>query len=155
MEKFIIVDTPTTYNAFFERSLLNTFRAIISTYHMVIKFSAETHEITIWGDLQQSCNYYLSGVSNAIQTDPLPINMPSEILQLDTKRADNLQITETIRQVSIQSVVERTFHVSSNFHEEHHSALVQTLLDNLGVFVWTVVEMSRVDVEIACHQLNV
>ncbi|KAL0341140.1 UNVERIFIED_CONTAM: hypothetical protein Sradi_4630800 [Sesamum radiatum] len=36
--KFWVVDTPSAYNAIFWRPTLNTFQAIISTYHVKIKF---------------------------------------------------------------------------------------------------------------------
>ncbi|KAL0433515.1 UNVERIFIED_CONTAM: hypothetical protein Slati_2685800 [Sesamum latifolium] len=36
--KFLVVDIPSVYNVILGRPTLNTFRAIISTYHMKIKF---------------------------------------------------------------------------------------------------------------------
>ncbi|KAL0461156.1 UNVERIFIED_CONTAM: hypothetical protein Slati_0003200 [Sesamum latifolium] len=37
--KFLVVDIPSAYNVILGRPTLNAFRAIISTYHMKIKFS--------------------------------------------------------------------------------------------------------------------
>ncbi|KAI3457174.1 hypothetical protein Pfo_013837 [Paulownia fortunei] len=39
MVKFLVVNTPSTYNMIFGRLSLNLFRAITSTYHMKLKFS--------------------------------------------------------------------------------------------------------------------
>ncbi|KAL0289310.1 UNVERIFIED_CONTAM: hypothetical protein Sradi_7076000 [Sesamum radiatum] len=36
--KFLVVDVPSAYNVILGRSTLNTFQAVISTYHMKIKF---------------------------------------------------------------------------------------------------------------------
>lgn len=41
MANFIIMDAPTTYNVIFGRPLLNAFRAVISMYHVVVKYPTE------------------------------------------------------------------------------------------------------------------
>ncbi|KAL2237797.1 UNVERIFIED_CONTAM: hypothetical protein Sindi_0971400 [Sesamum indicum] len=41
MVKFLVVDTPFTYNVILGRPGLNSFRAVISTYHMNMKFLTE------------------------------------------------------------------------------------------------------------------
>ncbi|XP_011083383.1 uncharacterized protein LOC105165928 [Sesamum indicum] len=41
MVKFLVVDTPFAYNVILGRPGLNLFRAVISTYHMKIKFPTE------------------------------------------------------------------------------------------------------------------
>ncbi|KAL2224699.1 UNVERIFIED_CONTAM: hypothetical protein Sindi_2969200 [Sesamum indicum] len=41
MVKFLVVDTPFTYNVILGRPGLNSFRAVISTYHMKMKFPME------------------------------------------------------------------------------------------------------------------
>ncbi|XP_020554491.1 uncharacterized protein LOC110013115 [Sesamum indicum] len=41
MVKFLVVDTPFTYNVILGRLGLNSFRAVISTYHMKMKFPME------------------------------------------------------------------------------------------------------------------
>ncbi|KAL2248675.1 UNVERIFIED_CONTAM: hypothetical protein Sindi_2341200 [Sesamum indicum] len=41
MVKFLVVDTPFTYNVILGRPGLNSFRAVISTYHMKMKFPTE------------------------------------------------------------------------------------------------------------------
>ncbi|KAL2226492.1 UNVERIFIED_CONTAM: hypothetical protein Sindi_2007900 [Sesamum indicum] len=41
MVKFLVVDTPFAYNVILGRPRLNSFRAVISTYHMKMKFPIE------------------------------------------------------------------------------------------------------------------
>lgn len=48
-----------TYNAIFGRPLLNIFRAVVLTYHKVIKFSASEKKITIKENLSQSRAYII------------------------------------------------------------------------------------------------
>ncbi|KAL0402118.1 UNVERIFIED_CONTAM: hypothetical protein Slati_4241700 [Sesamum latifolium] len=39
LSKFLVVDVPSAYNVILGRPTLNTFQAVVSTYHMKIKFS--------------------------------------------------------------------------------------------------------------------
>ena len=41
MVDFLLVDQPSAYNAIIGRSTLNALRAVISTYHLAIKFPIE------------------------------------------------------------------------------------------------------------------
>lgn len=63
MTDFIIVDVVTTYNAIFERPLLNTFWVVVSTYHVAIKFPKRDERCTMKGNLNRSRAYYLKADS--------------------------------------------------------------------------------------------
>ncbi|KAK4390323.1 hypothetical protein Sango_2095600 [Sesamum angolense] len=59
MLKFLVVDVPSTYNAILRRPTLNAFRAIISTYHMKIKFLTFGGVGEMQGDPLQSRKCYV------------------------------------------------------------------------------------------------
>lgn len=47
MVNFIIAEAPMTYNAIFGQPLFNAFCAIVSTYHVAIKFPTKGKKITM------------------------------------------------------------------------------------------------------------
>ncbi|KAK4390034.1 hypothetical protein Sango_2066700 [Sesamum angolense] len=62
MLKFLEVDVPSTYNIILRRPTLNAFQAIISIYHMKIKFPAPGGVEEVQGDPIQSHKCYIEVV---------------------------------------------------------------------------------------------
>ncbi|KAL0420208.1 UNVERIFIED_CONTAM: hypothetical protein Slati_3043700 [Sesamum latifolium] len=62
MLKFLVVDVPSTYNVILGRPTLNAFQAVISTYHMKIKFLTPGGVGEVKGDPFQSRKYYIEAV---------------------------------------------------------------------------------------------
>ncbi|KAL0415904.1 UNVERIFIED_CONTAM: Pro-Pol polyprotein [Sesamum latifolium] len=62
MLKFLVVDVPSAYNVILGRPTLNAFQAIISTYHMKIKFFTPGGVGKVKGDPLQSRKCYVEAV---------------------------------------------------------------------------------------------
>ncbi|KAL0448441.1 UNVERIFIED_CONTAM: hypothetical protein Slati_1400500 [Sesamum latifolium] len=62
MLKFLVVDVPSAYNAILGRPTLNAFQAVISTYHMKIKFSTPGGVGEVQRDPFQSRKCYIEAV---------------------------------------------------------------------------------------------
>ncbi|KAL0411846.1 UNVERIFIED_CONTAM: hypothetical protein Slati_3774300 [Sesamum latifolium] len=60
--KFLVVDVPSTYNVILGRPTLNTFQAVIFTYHIKIKFPTPGGVGEVQGDPVQSRRYYVDTV---------------------------------------------------------------------------------------------
>ncbi|KAL0427115.1 UNVERIFIED_CONTAM: hypothetical protein Slati_2886300 [Sesamum latifolium] len=60
--KFLVVDVPSAYNVIQGRPTLNTFQAVISTYHMKIKFPTPGGVGEVQGDPLQSRRCYVDTV---------------------------------------------------------------------------------------------
>ncbi|KAL0405925.1 UNVERIFIED_CONTAM: hypothetical protein Slati_3906400 [Sesamum latifolium] len=60
--KFLVVDVPSAYNVILGRPTLNTFQAVISTYHMKIKFPTAGGVGEVQGDPLQSRRCYVDAV---------------------------------------------------------------------------------------------
>ena len=58
MVNFLLVDQPSTYNAIIGRPTLNAIRAIVSTYHLVIKFLVRDLVGEVRGDQAESQQCY-------------------------------------------------------------------------------------------------
>ncbi|KAL0392906.1 UNVERIFIED_CONTAM: hypothetical protein Sradi_2513400 [Sesamum radiatum] len=62
MLKFLVLDVSSAYNAILGRPTLNAFQAIISTYHMKIKFPAFGGMGEVQGDHLQSRKCYIESI---------------------------------------------------------------------------------------------
>ncbi|KAL0292471.1 UNVERIFIED_CONTAM: hypothetical protein Scaly_2588400 [Sesamum calycinum] len=62
MLKFLVVDVSNAYNAILGRPTINTFQAVIFTYHMKIKFPALGGMEEVQGDPLQSRKCYIKAV---------------------------------------------------------------------------------------------
>ncbi|KAL0440512.1 UNVERIFIED_CONTAM: hypothetical protein Slati_2534200 [Sesamum latifolium] len=60
--KFLVVDVPSAYNVILGRPMLNRFQAVVSTYHMKIKFPTPTGVAEVQGDPLQSRECYVEAV---------------------------------------------------------------------------------------------
>ncbi|KAL0428164.1 UNVERIFIED_CONTAM: hypothetical protein Slati_2991200 [Sesamum latifolium] len=78
--KFLVVDVPSAYNVILGRPTLNTFQAVISTYHMKIKFPTpggiEKYKATLFNP--EGATWTLSveerrGAEMTLKTKPLLI----------------------------------------------------------------------------------
>ncbi|KAK8948841.1 hypothetical protein KSP39_PZI006035 [Platanthera zijinensis] len=61
--QFIVVDAPSSYHAIFGRPLLNKYRAIISTYHLALKFCKDGRQCRVRSDPRQARECYLRTVN--------------------------------------------------------------------------------------------
>ncbi|KAL0451875.1 UNVERIFIED_CONTAM: hypothetical protein Slati_1165600 [Sesamum latifolium] len=78
--KFLVVDVPSAYNVILAKPTLNTFQAVISTYHMKIKFPTLGGIGEVQGDLfnPEGATWTLSveerrGAEMTLKTRPLLI----------------------------------------------------------------------------------
>ncbi|KAL0454832.1 UNVERIFIED_CONTAM: hypothetical protein Slati_0822400 [Sesamum latifolium] len=62
MLKFLVVDVPSAYNIILGRPTLNAFQAVISTYHIKIKFPTLGGVGEVQGDPLQSRKCYVEAV---------------------------------------------------------------------------------------------
>lgn len=87
--------TSNSYNDILDRSLLNTFKDVVSTYHMEIKFSVIGQVGTVERNLIWSQTYYLWVVKN----------IQEETLQSHNQR-ECLSIKDIIKEVRVREVGE-------------------------------------------------
>ncbi|KAL0402711.1 UNVERIFIED_CONTAM: hypothetical protein Slati_4301000 [Sesamum latifolium] len=68
--KFLVVDVPWAYNVILGRPTLNAFQAVISMYHMKIKFSTPGGVGKVKGDPLQSRRCYVNAVRKGQKRSP-------------------------------------------------------------------------------------
>ncbi|KAL0361944.1 UNVERIFIED_CONTAM: Retrovirus-related Pol polyprotein from transposon [Sesamum radiatum] len=83
--KFLVVDVPSAYNVILGRPTLNTFQAVIFTYHMKIKFPTPGGVGEVQGDLLQSRRCYIEAVRKGQKrnVDDTPDKAPPNLEGID------------------------------------------------------------------------
>ncbi|KAL2480663.1 Uncharacterized protein Adt_33629 [Abeliophyllum distichum] len=89
MTSFLLVKAPMAYNAIYGYPLLNAARAVVSTYHQVMKFSTSRGVGCVRGDQQASRRCYVDSIS-----------IKNTIMMLDLERSNGrikpLELTEDV-----------------------------------------------------------
>ena len=57
---FLVIDCSSAYNAILGQPTLNSWKAITSTYHLMIKFPTEYSVVEVRGDQVATCECYIT-----------------------------------------------------------------------------------------------
>ena len=141
---FLIVNCLSAYNAILGRPNLNSWKAVISTYHLMIKFPTEYGVGKVHGDQVAAHKCYIA------------------MLEID----DHLQTMSIEEQRAVTELVERLEEILlDNFRPEQmtrigtlasppvHQALTAFLKENQDVFAWSHENLPRLDPLIMVHRL--
>ncbi|KAL0462137.1 UNVERIFIED_CONTAM: hypothetical protein Slati_0101300 [Sesamum latifolium] len=125
--KFLVVDVPSAYNVILGRPTLNTFQAMVSTYHMKIKFPTP-------GEWEK----YKEILSN-------PENAMSRLSIKDKKRMWTMLLTRSLL----------TTRIGSHLGEEAKKEITLCLRRNADIFAWTPQDLEGIDPQVITHHLNI
>nr|XP_025607235.1 uncharacterized protein LOC112698023 [Arachis hypogaea] len=160
--QYLIVDCPSPYNIILGRPALNMFRAVVSTYHLCVKFQAQDDKIaTIHSDRQQARQCYNASLkrSDVIrnQGEVHSINS-SEILslaELDPRGdiQERPQPADELHEIQLTKVPGQVTYIGQALRGNQRSELIKLLQDNADLFAWTPADMPGISPEIICHRL--
>ncbi|XP_058211645.1 uncharacterized protein LOC131323822 [Rhododendron vialii] len=139
------------YNAILGRTTLNKIRAIISTYHLMMKFPTPEGIGCIKGDQKAARECYVTSLKGT--------NITMSIESLDTRDAEKLQHGEPVEKL-LEELLEpdlqgRTVRIGSGLSTEAKAELLQFLRDNKDVFAWSHEGIPKIDPRVLSHKLNV
>ncbi|XP_025678325.1 uncharacterized protein [Arachis hypogaea] len=86
--QYLVVDCPSPYNIILRRPALNMFRAVVSTFHLCVKFQAQDGKIaTLHSDRQQARQCYNASLKRSVtrqefQQEVKAIHSTNEVLSL-------------------------------------------------------------------------
>src|SRR5579862_6652483 len=80
MSEFIVVDTPSAYNAILGRPFLSGIRGVLSIYHNILKFPVGTEVGEVRGDQQAARNCY------AVSTNPAALAKQCALITGNTRQ---------------------------------------------------------------------
>ncbi|KAL0451770.1 UNVERIFIED_CONTAM: hypothetical protein Slati_1155100 [Sesamum latifolium] len=164
--KFLVVDVPSAYNMILGRPTLNTFQAVVSTYHMKIKFPTPGRVGEVQGDPLQSRECYVEAVRKGQKknVDDAPDQVPPG-KKGKTPKEKNSEEAETLAKVqpaeellNIEIIPEnpnKTTRIGSHLGEEAKKEITLCLQRNANIFAWTPQDLEGIDPQVITHHLNI
>ncbi|KAL2235115.1 UNVERIFIED_CONTAM: Retrovirus-related Pol polyprotein from transposon [Sesamum indicum] len=152
MVKFLVVDTPFTYNVILGRPGLNSFRAVISTYHMKMKFPTE------YGIRKVSCDQKEARKCYNLSTKGEPRPKKQKVREDAEPRpyeAEHLKPSEEYKAIQLATEdPSKTTRIGSSLNEGE-MAMINFLRKNADMFAWSPSNFTGIDPEVIVHRLNV
>ncbi|GAV86322.1 hypothetical protein CFOL_v3_29754 [Cephalotus follicularis] len=131
---FLVVDTPSPYNAIVGRPGLNLLEAIVSMRHLLVKFPTRFGVGEVRGDQQAARQCYNTTISDKGKDQALPIANVELRGDMEPERP---QSVEDVLQVPMEEGKnEKVFQVGSQLGEAENGELITFLRDNKDVFAW-------------------
>ncbi|XP_016164964.1 uncharacterized protein LOC107607530 [Arachis ipaensis] len=143
--QFLIVDCPSPYNIILGRPALNTFRAVVLTFHLCVKFQAQDGKIaTLHSDRQQARQCYNASLKKSaprleFQQEIKAIHNTTEVLSLveldpreDTQ--ERPQPADELQKIPLTEKPEQFTYIGQALQGKERLELVQILQDNADLF---------------------
>ncbi|KAL2226476.1 UNVERIFIED_CONTAM: hypothetical protein Sindi_2006300 [Sesamum indicum] len=151
MVKFLVVDTPFAYNVILGRPSLNSFRAVISTYHMKMKFPIEYGIGEVSCDRKEAKKCYKLSLKGESEQKKRKIKEDAEPRPYE---AEHLKPSGEYKVVQlVPEEPDKTTRIGANMDRE--IAMIDFLRKNMDVFVWNPSNFTGIDPEVIVHRLNV
>ncbi|GAV57847.1 hypothetical protein CFOL_v3_01383 [Cephalotus follicularis] len=149
---FLVVDTPSLYNAIVGRPGLNLMEAIVSTRHLVMKFPTRFGMGEVRGDQQVARQCYKTTIMDKGKEKVLPIANVELRGDVEPERP---QPDEEVLQVPVEEGnEERIIQVGSQLGEVEKGELITFLRNNKDVFAWSAEEVFGISPEVMVHELS-
>ena len=143
---FLVVDCSSLYNTIIGRPTLNSWKAVTSTYHLLVKFPTEHGIGQAQGDQLAARECYLAMMALDEQIQMMSIE----------ERRFVAEPTEILEDVPLEEGNPEKFtRVGTNMEEKTKQDLIQFLRENIDVFAWSHEDMPGIDPGVITHRLNV
>ena len=143
---FLVVDCSSAYNAILGRPTFNLWKAVTSTYHLMIKFPTDYGVSELRGNQVAAHECYVA----MMEMDDHLQAMSIEEHRTTTK------LMEKLEEVFLDdSNHERTTKIGTLASPAFRQELTAFLRSNRDVFAWTHEDMPGIDPSVIVHRLNV
>ena len=129
--RFLIVDAPSAYNVLLGRPSLNAIKAILSAYHMVIKFPTANGVGMVQGDQRVARECYSASMKKK-EVDSIYVD------ELDMQDEVNTrpEPSEELEPIQLDDHPKQLAYVGSKLVEDLRTLLICFLKKNKDVFAW-------------------
>ena len=143
---FLVVDYSSTYNAILERPTLNSWKAVTSTYHLMIKFPTDYGVGELHGNQVAARECYIT---------MLEMDDQQQTMCIEERRTVAEPVEELEEIILDDSKPERMTRVGTLASWLVRQELTAFLRDNQDVFAWSHENMLGINPKIMVHKLNV
>ena len=143
---FLVVDCSSSYNAIIGRSTLNSWKAVTSTYHLLVKFPTEYGVGEVQGDQLAARECYLAILAMDEQTQTMNIE-ERRIVAKPTEALEDISLDEDDPGKSTRIWVDLEGKIKKD--------LIHFLRENIDVFAWSHEDMSGIDPSVITHHMNI
>ncbi|XP_022867813.1 uncharacterized protein LOC111387490 [Olea europaea var. sylvestris] len=148
MTSFQVVRVSMAYNAILGRPLLNKIKAIVSTFHLAMKFPTSNGVGVVRGDQIAVRQCYVASVRE-INNDVMQIS------RMDPEDGQQVKLAPVEELMEIELEHDKKVTIGRDLDVTLKTELVGCLSRNIDVFAWKVEDMSGIDPKIAVHRLNI
>ena len=143
---FLVVDCSSAYHDILRQPILNSWKAVTSTYHLMIKLPTNYRVEELRGNQVAAREFYIA---------MLEMDDHQQIMCIEEQRAIAEPIEELEEATLDESKPERTTRMSTLSSQTVQRALTAFLKENEDVFAWSHEDISGIDPSIIFHRLNV
>ncbi|CAA0811058.1 Unknown protein, partial [Striga hermonthica] len=170
MVRFVVVGAESSYNIIMGRTSLNAFQAVVSTYHMTIKYPVGENVGEIVGDQLTSRSCYQTTVSNNKQLAKRQAELKGEDINRpggSRSREEKQKVEKGKEKMDIQpggevkeiQMIEgcenRKFRIGKDLEEPIRSRLIDLVRKFADIFAYTAEELTGISAEVIEHGLNI
>ena len=141
----LMVDCSSSYNAIIGRPTLNSWKAVMSTYHLSVKFPTEYGVGQVQGVQLAARECYLAMLATDEQNQTMNIEERRVV-------AEPIEVLENFLQ---ENDSEKFIIIGTSMKEKAKKDLVQFLRKIIDVFFWSHDDMLGIDPNVITHRLNV
>ena len=143
---FLVVDCSSAYNAILRRPTLNSWEAVTSTYHLMIKFPTDYGVGELHGSQMAARECYVAMMEMEDQVQALSIE----------KHRMVTEPVEELEEIPLDSSnPDRTTKIGTLANPTIRQELITFLRGNRDVFAWSHEDMPRIDPSVMVHRLNI
>ncbi|RDX78297.1 hypothetical protein CR513_41446, partial [Mucuna pruriens] len=153
---YTIVDVGVPYNIIMGRSALNKLGAMVSTYHLCMKYSVGKEIGRVWADHLVVRHCYEDSLRIGSQANRLDVNVLD--LDLDHRCDDDQEKplpAEDLKEINIGPDPTHKTKIGTTLKQEDENYLISFLCENREVFAWSSANMPGIDPEFICHRLSI
>ena len=143
---FLVVDCSSSYNAIIGRPTLNNWKAVTSTYHLLVKFPTEYRVGEVQGDQLAPRECYLA---------MLAMDEQAQMMNIEERRVV-AEPTEALENISLdEDDPGKSTKIGADLERKIKKDLIRFLRENIDVFAWSHEDMPGIDPSVITHRLNI
>ncbi|RDY12366.1 hypothetical protein CR513_02858, partial [Mucuna pruriens] len=154
---YTIVDVEASYNIIMGQPMLNKLDAVVSTYHLCMKYPVKKEVGRVWANHRVVRRCYEdrlrvgSRSANRMDVNVLDFDLDPRC-DSDHKRSLS---AEDLKEINIGPDPMHKTKIGIALMQEDESRLISFSRENRDVFAWSPADMSGIDPEFICHRLSI